>query len=172
MRGQGAGSTKLVITGTTSGCSLFYGSAVRMCTGSGNIGGTSGGGPGPDHTGNWTAGYAQGTTIITLSSTTGLAVGSTIFLDQMNDASDGWPAAGDLYLCESTQPCSWEGGNSFARTGRVQTELHAITAINGLNVTISPPIMAPNFRASPESRRLVGQYQRGASKFWYRRSHG
>jgi hypothetical protein len=148
LRGNGAHSTKLIINGTTSGCSLFYSSAVRMCAGSGNIGTTAGGGPGPDHSATWTAGYAQGSTVISLSNTTGLSVGSTIFLDQLNDARDGWPAAGDLYVCDDVQPCSWEGGNSYARVGRVQTELHAVTAINGTNVTISPAIMAPNFRAS------------------------
>jgi hypothetical protein len=147
LRGTGADSTKLIINGTTSGCSLFYQSAVRMCTGSGNIGTTDGGGPGPDHSASWTAGYGQRATVITLGDTTGLTVGSTIFLDQLNDASDGWPGPGDLYLCDGAQPCSWEGGNSFARVGRVQTELHAVTAINGSNVTISPGIMAPNFRA-------------------------
>jgi hypothetical protein len=148
LRGTGANSTKLVINGTTSGCSLFYSSAVRMCPGSGNIGTTAGGGPGPDHSANWTANYAQGSSVITLSNTTGLAVGSTVFLDQANDASDGWPAAGDIFMCDDVQPCSWEGGNSYARVGRVQTEPHAVTAINGTSVTISPAVMAPNFRSS------------------------
>jgi hypothetical protein len=148
LRGAGANATKLVINGTTSGCSLFYESAVRMCAGSGNIGNTSGGGPGPGHTANWTAGYGQGATAITLSSTTGLAVGSVIFLDQLNDSSDGWPAAGDIYQCENGAPCSGEGGNSFARAGRVQTELHKVTSISGSTITIDPPLMAPNWRSN------------------------
>src|SRR5262245_57924575 len=37
---------------------------------------------------NWTAGYAKGTTEITLSSTTGLSVGLMLILDQLDDASD------------------------------------------------------------------------------------
>ena len=148
LRGAGADQTKLVINGTTSGCSLFYGAAVQMCTNGGNIGTASGGGPGPDRTATWTAGYAKGTTVVTLGSTTGLTVGATIFLDQLNDAADGFPAAGDLFLCDSGAPCSGEGGNSWARDNRVQTELHEVTAINGNAVTISPPIMSPNFRAS------------------------
>ena len=148
LRGQGAASTKLVVSGTTSGCSLFYASALRMCAGTGNIGTTDGGGPGPDRSANWTAGYAKGTSVITLSSTTGLAVGSTIFLDQLNDTSDGWPAPGDLYLCDGTSNhCSNQGGNSFARSNRVQTEVHMVTNISGTNVTIDPPLHAPNFRA-------------------------
>jgi len=162
LRGAGADSTKLIINGTTSGCSLFYNSAIRMCAGSGNIGTTAQGGPGPSNSATWTAGYTQGTTVITLNSTTGLQVGSTIFLDQLNDASDGWPAIGDLYLCDGAQPCSWEGGNSYARVGRVQTELHAVTGINGLNVTISPPVMAPNFRASQSPGAWWGNNSGGA----------
>jgi hypothetical protein len=148
LRGAGAGSTRLVINGTTSGCSLFYQAAIRMCTNGGNIGTTAGGGPGPDRSANWTAGYAKGTSVITLSSTTGLAVGSTLYLDQLNDNSDGWPAAGDLYVCDGGSPCSNQGGNSYARSGRVQTQVTGVTAINGSNVTISPPVALPNFRAS------------------------
>lgn len=149
LRGQGADATKLIINGTTSGCSLFYQSAFRMCTGSGNIGSTDGGGAGPDHSATWSAGYAQGSAVITLSNTTGLAVGSTIFLDQANDGSDGFPAAGDLFLCDSTSNgCSNQGGNSFARVGRVQTELHEVTAISGSSVTISPGVLGPNYRSS------------------------
>ena len=33
LRGQGAGSTKLVINGATGGCSLFYTAAILMCAG-------------------------------------------------------------------------------------------------------------------------------------------
>ena len=148
LRGQGAASTRLVINGTTSGCSLFYQSAIRMCAGSGNIGSTAGGGPGPDNSASWTAGYAQGTTVITLSNTTNLQVGSTLFLDQQNDGSDGYPAAGDIYICDGTSSCSNQGGNSYARVGRVQTQLTSVTAINGNQVTISPPVSPPNFRSS------------------------
>jgi hypothetical protein len=148
LRGDGADRTKLIINGTTSGCALFYNAAVRMCAGGENIGTTAGGGPGPDFSATWTGGYSQGTSVITLSSTTGLAVGSTIFLDQVNDSADGWPSSGDIYVCENSQPCSWEGGNSYARVNRVQTELHEVTAINGNSVTISPPVMAPNYRSS------------------------
>jgi hypothetical protein len=150
LRGAGAGSTRLVFTGTSSGCGIFFNAAVRMCTGNTqNIGCTSGcGGPGPDHSASWTAGYAKGTTVITLSSTSGLAVGSPIFLDQLSDTVDGYPAAGDLYICEGGSNCNGNGGNFYARTSRVHVEVHIVTAINGLNVTIDPPIHAPSFRAS------------------------
>lgn len=147
LRGQGADKTKLVINGNTGGCSLFFNAAVRMCAGSGNIGTTAGGGPGPDFSTSWTSGYAQNTTVITLGSTSSLFVGATVWLDQNDDSSDGWPAAGDIWECSTAPNCSSEGGNSFARVGRVHVEGHKVTAINGSQVTISPGVMSPDFRA-------------------------
>jgi hypothetical protein len=143
LRGAGANLTKLVINGTTSGCGVFYNSAFRMCAGSGNIGTTA-----PDHSTTWTAGYAQGTSVITLGNTTGLTPGSTLYLDQLNDSSDGWPSAGDIYQCDGSAPCSNQGGNSFARPNRTTLQLTGVTAVNGNQVTISPPVFLPDFRAS------------------------
>jgi hypothetical protein len=148
LRGQGADQTKLVINNNTSGCSLFFNAAIRMCAGSGNIGTTAGGGPGPDFSTTWTAGYSQGTNVITLGSAASLFVGATIWLDQQDDASDGWPAAGDIWECSSAPACSSEGGNSWARVGRVHVEGHKVTAINGNQVTISPGVMSPDFRSA------------------------
>jgi hypothetical protein len=150
LRGAGADRTKLHVNGTSSGCGLFYNSAIRMCAASANIGsgGGSQGGPGPDHVASWTGGYAKGNSAITLSDTTGLQVGSTIYLDQLNDSSDGYPASGDIYMCEGTSPCSNEGGNSYARPNRVQVQISRVTAINGNSVTVSPAVYLPNFRAS------------------------
>jgi hypothetical protein len=145
LRGAGADQTKLIINGTVSACHLFYNEAVQMCTGGANIGVDS-----PDNTATWTSGYAQGTTNVTLSSVAGMAVGTTLLLDQLDDASDGWPAAGDIYVCStgSTACSSQGGGDNFARAGRSQTEVTRVTAINGNTVTISPPINMPNYRSS------------------------
>lgn len=153
LRGQGAGSTKLMINGSNSGCGIgFIKFAIRVCTDQGNLSG-SGGSPAPRHTATWSAGYAKGTTVLTLSSTTGLEVGGTIILDQANDAvtngvTDGYPGPGDILQCEGTQPCSGDGGNSWARSGRFHSELHLVQAVNGNNVTISPAIHSPDFRSS------------------------
>src|SRR6185503_6036863 len=39
-------------------------------------------------------------------------------------------------------------GGSWPRAGRLQMTLHKVTAINGNNVTIDPPLYMPNIRAS------------------------
>jgi hypothetical protein len=150
LRGAGAASTKLIFTGSSSGCGIFFSAAIRLCSGNTqNIGCTTGcGGPGPDHSAAWTGGYAKGTTNIMLGSVSGLAVGSPIFLDQLSDVADGYPASGDFYVCESGPNCNGNGGNFYARQGRVHVELHKVTAINGLTVTIDPPLHSPDFRAS------------------------
>jgi len=115
-------------------------------TGVGSFGGVT--------TASWTAGYAQGTTVITLSSTTGLVAGpvgtgSLILLDQADDPSDGWPATGDIYSCANTaNNCSNKGGNQYARPGRAQVQVVTVTAISGNQVTITPGLAYPNWRTS------------------------
>ncbi len=147
LRGMGAGATILKMSGLTSvSCHIGAGRVFNMCTNDGtNIGVDS-----PEHTATWTTGYAKGTTVVTLSNVTGLQVGSTLWLDQVDDATDGWPAVGDVYMCDNGAPnCANNGtGESYARSGRGVVEGQIVTAINGLNVTISPGIRMPNIRAS------------------------
>ncbi|PYX52343.1 MAG: hypothetical protein DMG76_29475 [Acidobacteria bacterium] len=139
LRGAGGDQTKLVFSGRAS-CFFSVGAAVCLSSGENNYGPNGG-----LHTANWTAGYAKGATVITLSNTTGLTVGNHLMLDQLDDASDGYPAIGDLYVCET---CSKQGGNNFGRSGRSQLQVVTVTAINGSNVTISPGLYMPNWRSS------------------------
>jgi PKD repeat protein len=84
---------------------------------------------------NWTAGYAQGTTNLTLSSTSGLQVGNILVVDQLNSG----------YVMQSGEGC-----NSCSRSSgsRFLQQYTLVTAINGNTVTISPGIYATNFDAS------------------------
>jgi hypothetical protein len=151
LRGAGADQTKVTCTGGQSGGGL--GGTNNPCihlmsgaTGTGRFGGVT--------TANWTAGYAQGTTVITLSATTGLVAGpvgtgSLIMLDQLDDPADGWPAVGDIYSCASaSNNCSNQGGNNYARSGRAEIQVVTVTAINGSQVTISPGVAYNNIRTS------------------------
>src|SRR5438132_7198475 len=141
LRGAGAAQTILRFSGTT-GCFIGEGAAISVCSGEqldfGSV----------IHSANWTAGYATGTTVITLSNTTGLVVGNHMMIDQLDDTVDGWPATGDIVV-NGTTSFSGEGGNEWVRGGnRGQTQVVTVVAINGLNVTIDPPVALPNYRAS------------------------
>lgn len=138
LRGSGADKTSLISTGFTScGGTPMPDLCVESTTNSW-IGG-------PDHTANWTAGYAPGSTQITLSSTSGIVAGSTVItLDQTNDSKD----SGGIYVCETQGTCSQEGPAGGERSGRAQQQSVLVTAVNGNTVTVSPAIRMPNWRAS------------------------
>ena len=93
---------------------------------------------------NWTAGYSQGSTQLTLSNTKGLAVGTILVLDQQDDTSD----TGGVYECQTTNVCGNDIPAGSGRTGRGQEQYVQVTGINGNNVTISPGIYMPNWRSS------------------------
>lgn len=153
LRGSGPNSTFLVFTGGNQGCIIFT-TAVCMSGSSFQDGSSA-------TSYNWTAGYAQGTTVISLSSTTGLSVGSLLALDQLNDTSD----SGDILIAAS---CSGSDcGNSsnetpvFSQQGlapgrncsinatcRSQHQWVRVTGINGTQVTITPGLYMPNWRSS------------------------
>jgi hypothetical protein len=147
LRGAGANLTILNFTGTTS-CS---GPAAAICVGAQwiDVDGA------PQGSANWTAGYAVGTTVITLANVTGLQVGDQIILDRTNDAAD----TGQVFIaCSST--FTDEGGCSPSENRNRGQNHHAIVqAINGTNVTIDPPIRMPNW-SSANSPQAIWSAQR------------
>lgn len=151
LRGAGANSTFLIFTGN-NGCE---GVSADVCfaDSSTNYQG------GPSNVANWTAGYARGTTTITLSSVTNLQVGHPIILDQVDDSSD----SGDVYICLTTNTCSYAGSGGFSRPGppsRAQSQMVTVTQCDGnttaghacssgSNITISPGLYMPNWNNNP-----------------------
>ena len=137
LRGAGANQTILVFTGG-NGCS---GLAATICAASADVNYNLG----PSNTANWTAGYAQGATSITLSSTKNLAVGAPLTLDQADDTID----SGNIFVCYTPQgTCSTNGDNGgFMRTGRSQEQVVTVTSISGNTVGISPGLYMPNWNA-------------------------
>ena len=94
---------------------------------------------------NWTAGYAKGTTQITLDSTAGMTTGMIIILDQLDDTTD----TGGVVV--SYAPGFTVEGGAPGRPGpRSQEQYVKVTAINGNQVTISPGLYMPNWRASQQ----------------------
>lgn len=139
LRGSGANQTFIKFTSAGHGGCNGLGASVCATMSDSSWSAISGS---QGNTANWTAGYSQGTTVITLSSTTNLAVGKLIILDQTDDTSDD----GTIYNCQTSGVCS-DQGTDVGRTGRGQHETKIVTNIAGGNVTVSPPIINPNWRS-------------------------
>ena len=150
LRGAGAGQTRIVFTpGAATACHGFW---ANVCI----TGGAELNYPDqPQHTATWTAtSYAKGQTQITLSNTTGLAVGNPLILDQENDTTDD----GFIYVCEVGGPigsalrCNDDGADGGPsggqRSGRGQIQIVTVTAINGKVVTFSPGLYMPNWSSA------------------------
>ena len=115
--------------------------------------------PGGSNQCSWTAGYAQGTTSITLNSCGGPPpLNQTIILDQQNDTADN----GGDYICDDTiSGCTLKAQGSGNPSGRVggsftithgQQQVVYVTSVSGsgsgpYTVTISPGVYFNNIRA-------------------------
>lgn len=152
LRGSGADpntGTVLMLYGENS-CS-GVGGAVCIWNGDGNYD------DGVDNAANWTAGYAQGATTITLGpNTTGSTppfVGQTLILDQLKDGTTRAQDTGNIFVCSTAPACTQSNGGN-GRPSRNQQQLVKITAISGgscnsgCTVTISPGLYLPNWRSS------------------------
>ena len=133
LRGQGSNQTFLSFTGSN----VCQGTAGDLCFESSDPNYNLG----PTNVANWTAGYAQGATSITLSSVTNLQVGWPLFLDQLDDTAD----SGDVYICLTQGTCSYAGSGGASRTGRAQSQMVTVTSISGNTVGISPGLYMPNW---------------------------
>lgn len=91
---------------------------------------------------NWTAGYEQGETNITLSSVSGLSVGTMLQLDQLNDDV--------LVSSTASENVNYLGRGSGAR---LQLQSVRVIAINGNVVSIFPGLYMPNWASgqSPQA---------------------
>lgn len=149
LRGSGANSTFITFTGADA-CN---GTAADFC-----ITGSVSYNLAPQNVANWTAGYALGTTTITLSSVTNLSVGMYIILDETDDTSD----SGDVYICQFVgAACSigGTGGGTRESPARSQEQDVIVTQCDGIstfghacssgtNITISPGLYMPNWSSS------------------------
>jgi hypothetical protein len=153
LRGAGPEATILRFTG---GACTPQGGDVCI-TGNGYWTGSAQVQPGGPNATAWTAGYAKGTTQITVGSTSGLAVGQMIVLDQANDTTD--PGPGQFIVCDANVSnggtCQPSSEQAFSAPGRVingishnEQQFVKITAINGNVITISPGLYASQWNAA------------------------
>lgn len=138
-QGAANGGTDVKLTAGTSCGGL--GGNVCIWNGNGSWSGA------PDNTANWTAGYAKGTTSITLSGHANLLVGSQLILDQLNDGTSPSQDTGNIFVCGTTS-CSQQGQTNGRGGNRGTVQVVTVTGINGSTVTINPGIYMPNIRTS------------------------
>ena len=108
----------------------------------------------PSNVANWTTGYAQGSTSITLGSNVSGSiqpyVGATLILDQLNDGTTRAADTGNIFVCSSAPACTQSNGGN-GRSGRNQQQIVKITSVSGsgpYTVGITPSIYMPNWRSS------------------------
>lgn len=162
LRGSGANSTFLLFTGSTALCE---GGLTHCLIDVESNDGTYPGSPGTVV--DWTAGFAKGSTSITLSSGSNIVAGVTsIFLDQCDDGFTGTPCAGTSvdnggffncatqYNSTTFVGCGNNGPSNVARTQRNQWEIveavscsPACGSAGVTTITITPPIINPNWRS-------------------------
>lgn len=154
LRGAGPTQTILKFTGYAT-CDIH----ADVCVRASSIGWEGGASqqPGGSMACSWTAGYAQGTTSITLNSCGGTPpLNQMLILDQANDTTD----TGGVYICDTTATgCTWKGlgaGNSDGRTiGGVDyssQQIVYVTSVSGsgsgpYTVGISPGLYMNNWRS-------------------------
>lgn len=154
LRGSGPDSTFLVVSNSDS----CHGQDSVICLGGNDIRyyGPEAGNAGGPVTANWTAGYTQGATTITLSGvssgTTQLKVGMFIVLDQTDDASD----PGTDWFNTNSSTYTSEGGTDYGRTNRSQRQWVRVSTCDGnstpghsctsgTDIVIDRPLYAPNW---------------------------
>lgn len=158
LRGAGPKLTKLVFTGVSTcpgggaTCGLSFGSSDTTFSG------------GSPTAYNWTAGYAQGATSITLANSTSIVVGTMLILDQCDTGYSGSSCAGtatdngDYFVCgfayNPTGPvgCSYNSYVGAARPIRYQQEMTRVVSCSpscntagSTVITISTPLQHPNW---------------------------
>lgn len=100
---------------------------------------------------SWTAGYAKGSTVLTLASVSNLKVGSMLNADQLSETND---TSNPAPVCLGTPTCSQSGSTGQQRA---QYQAFLVTACGtstfgaactSNNVTVTPPVYMPNWRSS------------------------
>jgi len=187
IRGAGPTSTEIV----ENGGNIIFSSVP----GTGGLGGE----PYPRHAVDWTAGYEQGATTITLADASDLKVGQTVLLDQLNDTQV--TLAGYIPIVNETGNEGTNGvdGNDGASRDGLEFEtdgteaaprglqqLVRVTAVAGNTVTIDPPLYYPHLAfldpqaffwdtpdleyAGIEDLKIDAQYTDGAVTFTFCRN--
>ncbi|HEX4425963.1 MAG TPA: hypothetical protein VH079_11215 [Terriglobales bacterium] len=154
LRGSGANSTFLVFnSGASVNCND---GAALVCINSADSTYWV-----PNTAYNWTGGYAQGATQVTLSNTSGISNNTIVVLNQCDDGYSGSTCSGssidngnyfnssDQYSSSGPTGSSYNGpdaGNGTAH--RFQTEMFPVTNVSSGTVTLATGLKHPNWNSS------------------------
>src|SRR5438132_4976518 len=149
LRGAGPDKTMLIFT-SVGGCAF---SAALCITGNGDFGWAGCLDCVPaDHQTNWTGPYAKGTTQLTVASTTGIAAGQIVVVDQDDDVAEtnGVIQANQApYFATEGCPCPERLKTADGQIPRTQWQfLKVVSVDDATHITITPPIYMPNWRSS------------------------
>jgi hypothetical protein len=155
IRGMGANSTFIYFYGNTGvagdNCQGLY---ATICFESADQSGNMS----PSNIANWTGGYSQGATVITLVSAPNLKIGNPIILDQLLSPTDNGAVleqdvtTGGNSFTSPGSPGPYSGQGGEVRPGRGLTHVYTVTGCNGsttigtscsgtnVAVTIDPPL--------------------------------
>jgi hypothetical protein len=136
LRGAGANQT-ILNSENTSNTPLYMGSGGPNC------GTYSGGACSYPTTVSITAGYQAGSTLITVSSASGITAGMYLLIDQINDGTFVTNYGG-----EGT--CSYCDYGQTSNGTRCQGQMAEVEAVNGNVLTISPPLYV-TYSNTPEA---------------------
>jgi len=141
LRGAGPDQTSLVFTNSDNCIGLAADVCVKNHSEMGPLK--------PDNTANWTAGYSQGASTITLDNKANLAVGSMLIVDQMDDSNTD---TGNVWICATANVCSSQGASGLSRSGRVEGQTVIVTSISSgacpCTIGIIPGLYMPNWSAA------------------------
>jgi hypothetical protein len=166
VRGQGANQTFLNFSLATYPTTYCDGIVGLVC-----MAGSNSSANGEQNVCDWTAGYAQSATTITLANCGSTApgvgaignlyIGSLIILDQVDQTNDN----GTIWNCSTQNACVDEGGGGYSRTDgptvggtayRTQQQIVQVTnctntggvCTSGANITITPGLYMSNWTAT------------------------
>jgi hypothetical protein len=142
LRGRGASNTLLNFSGGGIRCNGLGAHVCMIPSGTTDWNQDS-----PGTIANWTAGYTQGATQITLSSVSGLAAGRLLVVDRLDETTD---PGGDVWLC-SAPNCIEQNTDVGRGTGvneHGQSEIHTVVSVAGNVVTITPGLLYPNWSSA------------------------
>ena len=140
LRGMGPDQTFIVFTATSTNCNGVGGTS--FCAWNGSSGSFQF--PSSGNIANVTGTMTSGTTSLTFSNTTALAIGKIVIFTQNDDAAD----PGNIWVSQTNGfngAASQQGGSGVAKAGAAQSQNVIVTNISGSTVTFTPGLYAPNW---------------------------